>query len=112
MCNEDRTVWITFNGEIYNYQDLRVGLLKKGHVFTSNTDTEVIIHGFEEYGEGLFEKLDGMFAFALWDRNEERLYLARDRYGKKPLYYGMAGNDFIFSSEMKSILRHPRVGKE
>lgn len=109
MCNEDETVWITYNGEIYNFSELRVMLEQKGHRFSSNTDTEVIIHGYEEWGAGVVEKLNGMFAFAVWDENEKLLFLARDRLGIKPLYYYWDGNKFIFASEIKSILQEPSV---
>src|SRR5271166_5501351 len=87
LCNEDGTVWTSFNGEIYNYQDLRRDLISKGHVFTTATDTEVIVHLYEEYGESCVERLRGMFAFAVWDGREKVLLLARDRVGIKPLYY-------------------------
>jgi asparagine synthase (glutamine-hydrolysing) len=110
MSNEDSTVWITFNGEIYNYREIRDIL--KGHRFASHTDTEVIIHGYEEYGEGIFNRLNGMFALALWDCTKQRLYLARDRYGKKPLYFWHQGSTFVFASELKSLVRHPEVPRE
>jgi asparagine synthase (glutamine-hydrolysing) len=112
MANEDGTVWITYNGEVYNFPELREDLAARGHVFSSHTDTETIIHGYEEYGEGLFDMLNGMFAFALWDCRKDRLYLVRDRYGKKPLYYGTAGDDFVFASELKSIMGHPSCSRE
>src|SRR5207253_1595561 len=81
MCNEDRTVWIVFNGEIYNFQELRRDLAQKGHQFTSNSDTETIIHAYEEYGVDCLSKLQGMFAFALWDGKDRTMFLARDRVG-------------------------------
>jgi asparagine synthase (glutamine-hydrolysing) len=109
MCNEDGTVWITFNGEIYNHRDIRDDLIAKGHIFSSHTDTEVIIHGYEEYGETILNKITGMFAFGLWDANTQALYLARDRYGKKPLYYWQSGHVFAFASELKALLMHPDV---
>ena len=108
MSNEDQTVWITFNGEIYNYKDLREELAAKGHRFVSETDTEVIIHGYEEYGDRLCEKLSGMFAFAIWDAARGRLTLARDRFGKKPLYYWRYAEGMAFASELKAMLPHPR----
>lgn len=107
MFNEDKTVWITFNGEIYNFKDLKEDLLVKGHTFYSQTDTEVIIHGYEEYGTDFFQRMNGMFAFAIWDVTEETLILGRDRYGKKPLYYAICDGDLIFSSELKALEVYP-----
>lgn len=101
ISNEDKTIWIVFNGEIYNYGKLREDLIKKGHVFKTNTDTEVLVHLYEDYGVGLLDYLNGMFAFALWDKRKEKLFIARDRMGKKPLYYSVKGNSFIFASELK-----------
>lgn len=112
ICNEDGTIWIVFNGEIYNYQSLREELLQKGHVFTSQTDTEVIIHAYEEYGEDCLAKLRGMFAFALWDGNSETLLLARDRVGIKPLYYFLNHEQIVFASEIKAILMDPSVPRD
>jgi asparagine synthase (glutamine-hydrolysing) len=104
MCNEDETIWIVFNGEIYDFDDLRDELRTAGHRFRSRTDTEVIIHAYEEWGtERLLQRLHGMFAFALWDGPRRRLLLARDRLGKKPLFYADLGNRFYFSSDIKSI---------
>jgi len=111
MCNEDATVWITYNGEIYNHLELRGELERKGHVFTSHCDTEAIIHGYEEFGEGIYSKLNGMFALALWDTKNQSLHLARDRYGKKPLYYHASNGSFVFASELKALLRHPGIKK-
>ncbi len=108
MTNEDKTIWISFNGEIYNYKELRIDLINKGHQFRSETDTEVIIHGYEEYRERLCDKLNGMFAFAVWDAARGRLVLARDRFGKKPLYYWRFDDGMAFGSELKALLRHPR----
>ena len=107
MANENETVWITFNGEIYNYKSLRADLVAKGHTFRSETDTEVIVHGYEEYGENVCRKLSGMFAFGVWDCAAGRLLLARDRFGKKPLYYCKEGNRFSFASELKSFRELP-----
>ncbi|HEU4391151.1 MAG TPA: asparagine synthase (glutamine-hydrolyzing) [Blastocatellia bacterium] len=107
MPNEDETIWITFNGEIYNYRQLREDLLRRGHLFRSETDTEVIIHLYEEEGPAAVERLNGMFAFALWDSTKRRLLLARDRFGVKPLYYTTAGNWFAFASEVKAFLALP-----
>jgi asparagine synthase (glutamine-hydrolysing) len=112
LSNEDGTVWIVFNGEIYNYQDLRAFLEGKGHVFKTRTDTEVIVHLYEEFGEGCVKKLRGMFAFAIWDERNESLFLARDRVGIKPLYYSLSDKCFIFASEIKAILADPAVEPE
>jgi asparagine synthase (glutamine-hydrolysing) len=112
LANEDNTVWIVFNGEIYNYQELREFLLAKGHVFRTNSDTEVIVHLYEEFGEACIEKLRGMFAFAIWDDRQKILFVARDRVGIKPLYYYLSDRSFIFASEMKAILADPEVKRE
>jgi len=112
MANEDGTVWITFNGEIYNYPELRGQLIQRGHVFRSNTDTEVIIHLYEEHGVDCLSHLRGMFAFAIWDQRRQRLFLARDRVGIKPLYYSQSPDAFWFASELKSILTDPAVSRE
>jgi asparagine synthase (glutamine-hydrolysing) len=104
MCNEDETVWISFNGEIYNYLSLKADLEKKGHKFSTNTDTEAIIHAYEEYGTDCLNMLNGMFAFAIWDGNKRKLLLARDRHGKKPLFYTLQGDVFLFASEIKALL--------
>ncbi len=111
MCNENGTVWITYNGEIYNYQELRKELEQKGHKFKSNTDTEVIIHSYEEYGFDCLKNFNGMFAFCIYDQNKNLMFLARDRIGIKPLYYYFKNNKLIFASEIKAILEHniPRV---
>jgi asparagine synthase (glutamine-hydrolysing) len=110
--NEDKDIWITYNGEIYNYQELREFLENKGHRFYSKTDTEVVIHLYEEFGEECVKMLNGMFAFAIWDAKREVLFLARDRFGMKPLYYSDCGDNFIFASELKSILKFPKFKKE
>src|SRR3989344_8619957 len=112
MSNEDQTIWITFNGEIYNFQELRKELEKRGHSFSSNTDTETIIHGYEEWGERIIQKLNGMFAFALWNTKTETLFLARDRLGVKPLYYFWNGTKFVFASEIKSLLADQRIPRQ
>ena len=112
MCNEDGTVWITFNGEIYNYLDLRAELLARGHVFRSRCDTEVLVHGYEEWGDALPERIAGMFAFAIWDAPRKRLFLARDRLGKKPVYYHLGRDRLVFGSEVKSLLCDPAVPRE
>jgi asparagine synthase (glutamine-hydrolysing) len=112
LSNEDGSIWITFNGEIYNYQELRKYLLTKGHVFKTDTDTEVIVHLYEELGEGCVEKLRGMFAFAIWDDRQQVLFLARDRVGIKPLYYYLSEKELLFASEIKAILADPVVKPE
>ena len=104
MANEDGTIWLAFNGEIYNFQELRRDLLASGHAFRSRTDSEVILHQYEESGMRCTDYLNGMFAFALWDRRSRRLLLARDRLGKKPLYYYDDGKRLIYASELKAIL--------
>ncbi len=112
MSNETGDVWIVFNGEIWNYKALRNELLEKGHQFRTNSDTETIIHAYEEYGVGCVARLHGMFGFAIWDGPRKRLLLARDRAGKKPLYYTYVDGDIIFASEIKSLLCHPRVKRQ
>ena len=107
MCNEDESIWITYNGEIYNFKEIREDLEKKGHRFKSDTDTEVIIHAYEEYRERCLSLFNGMFAFVIWDSNKKQMFLARDRLGIKPLYYSINNNRIIFSSEIKSILLFP-----
>jgi len=112
ICNEDKTVWIVFNGEIYNFHELRTELEGRGHRFKSATDTEVIIHLFEEYGVECVTRLNGMFAFAIWDERKKLLFLARDRVGIKPLYYVNTGKSLLFGSEIKSLLVDPSVQRE
>jgi asparagine synthase (glutamine-hydrolysing) len=112
LSNEDRTIWIVFNGEIYNYRDLRMFLLSKGHVFKTQTDTEVIVHLYEELGPACLEKLRGMFAFALWDEKKKALLLARDRVGIKPLYYALTDKAIVFASEIKAILADPAIRRQ
>ncbi len=104
LWNETRDICIIFNGEIFNFIELRMDLEKKGHVFQSNTDTEVIVHSYEEYGEKCVETFLGFFAFAIYDIKARKLFLARDRIGKKPLYFYRKGKKFIFASEIKAIL--------
>jgi asparagine synthase (glutamine-hydrolysing) len=110
--NEDGTVQIIFNGEIYNYQELREFLLSKGHVFKTQSDTEVIVHLYEEFGPQCVEKLRGMFAFAIWDEKAKALFLARDRVGIKPLYYCLTDSSLVFASEIKAILADPSIARE
>jgi asparagine synthase (glutamine-hydrolysing) len=112
MANEDGTAWVVFNGEIYNFAELRKRLEDRGHRFATNSDTEAIVHGYEEWGPDCVQKFNGMFAFALWDEREAKLFCARDRLGKKPFYYASLGGDFVFGSELKALLQHPRVSRE
>lgn len=112
IYNEDGTKVIVFNGEIYNYQGIREDLIKKGHVFKTKTDTEVILHGYEEYGPEVLNKFRGMFGIAIWDLVSKELFIARDFFGIKPMYYTQVQNDLIFGSEIKCILTHPNVKKE
>src|ERR1700691_1749162 len=111
ISNEDGTVWIVFNGEIYNYRELRTFLVSKGHVFKTQSDTEVIVHLYEELGPRCVEKLRGMFAFALWDENSQQLLLARDRVGIKPLYYSLSHEAVVFASEIKALLADPAISR-
>lgn len=110
--NEDETVWVVFNGEIYNYRDLRTELLQRGHRFQTNTDTEVIVHLYEEFGDDLVHRLRGMFAFALWDTRRRRGLVARDRLGIKPLFYAHIGGGLLFGSEIKAVLASGIVERE
>jgi asparagine synthase (glutamine-hydrolysing) len=110
--NEDKTVWVVLNGEIYNYPELRADLKSRGHTFYTNTDTEAIVHAYEEHGADVAKHLRGMFAFAVWDERRQRLVLARDRVGKKPLLYSHVGGTLIFASEFQALLAHPDVSRE
>ena len=103
MANEDETVWVTFNGEIYNFAELRRELEAHGHRFRSHSDTEVLVHGYEQWGDGVVERVDGMFAFGIWDSKAQRLLLARDRAGKKPLFFAEHDGRFLFGSEIKAL---------
>jgi asparagine synthase (glutamine-hydrolysing) len=112
LFSEDKTKVLVFNGEIYNYMEIREELIKKGYKFRTKTDSEVLIHGYTEYGSKLMTKLRGMFAFVIWDKEKKELFGARDYFGIKPLYYYKKDNDFIFGSEIKSFLHHPAFVKE
>lgn len=112
IYNEDKSKVLLFNGEIYNFQSIREELIAKGHTFTTKTDSEVLLHGYEEYGEELLNKLRGMFAFVIWDMNTKELFGARDFFGIKPLYYAQMGDTFMFGSEIKAFLAHPDFKKE
>ncbi|KAF1300806.1 MULTISPECIES: asparagine synthase (glutamine-hydrolyzing) [Enterococcus] len=112
IYNEDGSLVITFNGEIYNYQSIREDLIAKGHIFTTHADTEVLLHGYEEYGIDLLQKIRGMFAFVIWDSNKQELFGARDHFGIKPLYYTQMNGTFMYGSEIKSFLKHPDFVKE
>jgi asparagine synthase (glutamine-hydrolysing) len=112
MCNEDGTVWITYNGEVYNHRALRAELESKGHVYRSTTDTESILHLYEEEGPRCVERLHGMFAFAIWDTRRRELFVARDRLGIKPLYYAQPPGGFVFASEIKALLKHVAISAD
>jgi len=112
IANEDRTCWIVFNGEIYNYRELKKSLEGLGHRFRTDCDTEAIVHAYEQYGADCPKHLRGMFAFAVWDERRQELFLARDRVGKKPLLYAKAGGSFVFGSEFSALLSHPAISRE
>ena len=112
MGNEDGSLWIVFNGEIYNYRELREELRAAGHRFASATDTEVILHAYEEWGRDCLARFNGMWAFALWDERRRELFCARDRLGVKPFYYAVAAGSFLFASEIKALRVHPGVGRQ
>lgn len=109
MTNEDGTLWVTFNGEIYNFQELREALLQTGHVFQSHSDTEVILHAYEQWGDDCVSRFRGQFAFAIWDTKRNRLFAARDRVGKKPFFYVWDGQVFRFASELAAIVTDPEI---
>ena len=111
LYNEDKTLVLVFNGEIYNYQELRKELVEAGHVFASNTDSETLVHGFEEWGEKLVDRLRGMYAFVIWDIKKKKLFAARDIFGIKPLYFAQMNQTLLFGSEIKSFLEHPKFDK-
>jgi asparagine synthase (glutamine-hydrolysing) len=112
LSNEDRTVWVVFNGEIYNFQELRTQLTDRGHRFRTGTDTEVVVHLYEEYGIACLTHLRGMFAFAVWDAVRGQLFAARDRFGKKPLVYAKTASAIVFGSEIKAVTAHPAIAIE
>lgn len=112
IFNEDGSLVIVFNGEIYNYMEIREKLVQSGHSFSTNTDTEVLIHGYEEFGEKILNMLRGMFAFVIWDKKKKELFGARDFFGIKPMYYAVMNGTFMFGSEIKSFLEHPAFKKE
>jgi asparagine synthase (glutamine-hydrolysing) len=111
LSNEDESIWIVFNGEIYNYQELQEKLIKQGHNFTTKSDTETIVHLYEQYGTNCVDFLEGMFAFAIWDNNKKQLFCARDRFGIKPFYYYLDDQKFVFGSEIKAILKSKCIDK-
>ena len=111
LYNEDKTMVLTFNGEIYNYPELREELIAAGHIFTTHTDSETLLHGYEEWGEALVDRLRGMYAFVIWDKNKKKLFGARDMFGIKPFYYAQMNGCFLFGSEIKSFVEHPKFDK-
>lgn len=112
IANEDRSIWIVFNGEIYNFRELKKRLEDLGHTFVTDCDTEAVVHAYEQYGTDCPKHLRGMFAFAIWDERKEELFLARDRVGKKPILYSYTNGSFVFGSEFSALLAHPSVGRE
>ncbi|HEY4283601.1 MAG TPA: asparagine synthase (glutamine-hydrolyzing), partial [Chthoniobacterales bacterium] len=112
MQNEDSTLWITFNGEIFNYLELREDLLARGHRFRTSCDTEVILHLYEEKGADCVRYLNGQWSFAIWNSKDRSLFLSRDRLGVRPLFYTVTNRKFVFGSEIKAIFAHPEVGRE
>jgi asparagine synthase (glutamine-hydrolysing) len=112
MSNDDRSLWITYNGEIYNFLELREELIGLGHQFRTRCDTEVLIHAYQRFGPGFLSRLNGMFAFAIWDSRDNSLFMARDRLGKKPLYYAEADGSFLFASEIKALLKYEGLARE
>ena len=112
LSNEDGTLWITFNGEIFNYIELREELIRKGHRFRTKTDTEVILHLYEEEGADAVRRLNGQWALGIWNTQSRTLFLSRDRMGIRPLFYTVAGRELLFASEIKALLAHPEVSRE
>ena len=112
MADPEKKIWITYNGEVYNFRELREELARLGFSFRSSSDTEVIINSYKAWGIKCILKFNGMFAFALWDSERKRLFLVRDRYGIKPLYYSLENGTLLFASEIKAILEHEEVARE
>ena len=113
ISNEDGRIWIAYNGEVYNFPELKKELEKKGHKFRSKSDTETVVHSYEEWGEDFVKKLRGMFAFAIWDEREKKLILVRDRIGIKPLYYTLLKDGtIVFGSELKTLLKYQEIDRE
>ena len=112
VANETSTVWAALNGEIYNHAELRAELESRGHRFRTQGDTEVLVHAWEQWGEQSVQRLDGMFAFAVWDAERSELFLARDRMGEKPIYYAATPSALVFGSELRALLQHPAVSSE
>ena len=112
ITNETGDVWVVYNGEIYNYRELRSELERRGHIFKTQTDTEVIVHAYEQYGDDCVNRFNGMFSIALWDQRRRRLLLARDRLGIKPLYYWQSQSSLVFASELKALLHYPDVSRQ
>ncbi len=112
ISNEDGTLWVVYNGEVFNYPELKADLQKKGHLFATHTDTEVLVHLYEEYGKEFLSLLNGQFAFAIWDTVRKELFLARDRVGIRPLFYYQSAQKLIFASEIKAIFTDPSVPRE
>ena len=112
MCNEDRTIWVTYNGEIFNYVELRDELRHKGHVFATSSDTEVLVHLYEDEGPACVRRLNGQWAFAIWDQTRRTLFASRDRMGVRPFFYTVVNGEFVFGSEIKALLAHPGVDAE
>ena len=112
VYSEDKQIVVVMNGELYNFREVRADLEKRGHKFATQTDTEILPHLYEEYGDAMLEHLNGMFVFALWDKRKKKLLIARDRFGEKPLYYGVFDGKLIFASEPKVMLENPAVKAE
>ena len=111
MCNEDQSLWLTFNGEIYNYLELRDILISKGHCFKTKSDTETIVHAWEEWGAECFNKFNGQWALAIWDSKQQKTIISRDRHGIRPLYYTKTADKILFSSEIKSIFTDKSINR-